>query len=216
MLSAEYSIIQIYTIALEEMMKDSAVSLPFSMRRYVKDIDGLQAVFVLTFPDGNLYSSWTSPHSSIDTESTAGYLGDLIRANRKVIKQLDIPENVQITIESQPFVLLVKEINKYFDIVTIFNRSVSLGIMRMELKNLIEQIEPHLKTVTPSALNEGVKLINFLKRYSIDTHVALDRLSLVTGIDVSKFHNPMGLTEEEIEKVREGVKYILGLQKLPF
>lgn len=60
----------------------------------------------------------------------------------------------------------------------------------------------------------GSKLLAYLDRYAPDTHAALLRVSLQTGLPVTLLRQPDNLSADEFSQVSESVRNILGVEQL--
>ena len=71
--------------------------------------------------------------------------------------------------------------------------------------------EPSRVVAEPSM---GSKLLAYLERYAPDTHAALLRVSLQTGLPVTLLRQPDNLSADEFSQVAESVRKILGVEQL--
>lgn len=62
--------------------------------------------------------------------------------------------------------------------------------------------------------HKGKRLITYLGEHTGDTHAALLRVSLQTGLPLTRLREPEKLSEEEYAKVEESVRLILGVEQL--
>jgi hypothetical protein len=62
--------------------------------------------------------------------------------------------------------------------------------------------------------NRGASVVEFLRKHAPDPHAALLRVALQTGIAVEDLQKPEGLTAEQIDRVEDSVRTILGLETL--
>ena len=60
----------------------------------------------------------------------------------------------------------------------------------------------------------GSRLLAYLERYAPDTHAALLRVSLQTGLPVTLLRQPDNLSADEFTQVAESVRNILGVEQL--
>jgi hypothetical protein len=65
-----------------------------------------------------------------------------------------------------------------------------------------------------AAPDKGARLIKYLGEHTSDTHAALLRVSLQTGLPLTRLRDPGKLSEEEYAKVEESVRLILGVDQL--
>ena len=69
-------------------------------------------------------------------------------------------------------------------------------------------------STTVSVPSMGSKLLAYLDRYAPDTHAALLRVSLQTGLPVTLLRQPDNLSADEFSQVSESVRNILGVEQL--
>ncbi|MEM9490859.1 MAG: hypothetical protein AAGC55_17055, partial [Myxococcota bacterium] len=63
---------------------------------------------------------------------------------------------------------------------------------------------------------KGTRLIQYLDAHAPDTHAALLRVSLQTGLPLTLLRMPDSLSDDEFAQVEESVRRILGVDQLNF
>lgn len=69
---------------------------------------------------------------------------------------------------------------------------------------------------TEQDLPKGTRLIKYLDQHAPDTHAALLRVSLQTGLPLTLLRMPDSLSDDEFAQVEESVRRILGVDQLNF
>lgn len=181
----------------------------------VGEIPSIRAVFLTAMPDCLLYDSWVRDQEAWVVEDAASYFGDLVRANREGLKALGSwSSEMQVTIESSDTLILLKELSDDFVCGCIFERDAPLGMVRLHIKRLLDRLTEQLPKYEVGHRPRGVRLVEFLHRYAPDPHAVKLRLALRTGIDADQLDAPENLTEEQVQKIEEAAKRILGLEEL--
>lgn len=185
------------------------------LKALVEQIEPLRACIIVTMPDCLLCSSYQRDGEAWDPELVAAYFGDLMRSNRQNLEQLDKwTDQTQVTIESANRHIVVKQLNAQFVVGFAFEGGVPLGMVRLHISRMMGGIESILEGAKPKELSRGKKLINYLERYAPDTHAAMLRLSLQTGLPMALLQQPDEFSEAESAAVEESVQRILGLERL--
>ena len=76
-----------------------------------------------------------------------------------------------------------------------------------------EEPEP---AVAEEDMPKGTRLIKYLDAHAPDTHAALLRVSLQTGLPLTLLRMPDSLSDDEFAQVEESVRRILGVEQLNF
>lgn len=180
-----------------------------------KDIPTLQAVVVTAMPDCLLYGSWTKTGEMEEREEVASYFGDLVRSNRRALKTLGSwTSEMQVTIEAIDSLIVLRELNESFICGCIFERSVPLGMVRLQVKRLLGQISAKLPKVDAMEQPRAVRVIEFLYRYAPDPHAVLARVALRTKISLDELSRPESLGPAQAQQVEDVAAKLLGLDKL--
>lgn len=183
----------------------------------VEQIEPLQAVLVTTVPDCLLCASWLRDGEKWDPDAGAAYFGDLVRANRAGLELLAAwSTTMQITVESGDRLLVLRQVNAGLVIAFVFEREAPLGLVRLHISRALGEIERTLTMGAPKAVSRGQRLLDYLKRYAPDTHTALLRVSLQTGLPLGLLTDPDSLSDAEFGQVTTSVRQILGLDHLTF
>ncbi len=185
-----------------------------TLAQAVEDVAPLRAVFITAMPDCLLFDAWQREEIS-DVEEIAAYFGDLVRSNRQGLKALGSwSSDMQVTIESAESLVVLKEMNEHFVCGAIFDRATPLGMIRLQMKRLLGRIEAMLPDLSATELPRGVRLVAFVSRYAPDPHAVLLRVSVRTGLTLEQLSAAESLTDEEVRKLEEATKRILGLDSL--
>jgi predicted regulator of Ras-like GTPase activity (Roadblock/LC7/MglB family) len=178
-------------------------------------IEPLRGLFVVTMPDCLPYASWRRGEDRFVPESFAAYVGGLWRANRHGLSLVGaVGRRAQLTVESDGMLLLLREATPGFLAALVFDSGAALGMARIQADRLVSALEPVLVSDSPPTGSRGQRLLEVLDRYAPDTHAALLRVSLQTGLPLSLLRAPDRLSSEEFEAVASSVRRILGLERL--
>ncbi|GAB5549764.1 MAG: hypothetical protein RLP09_46855 [Sandaracinaceae bacterium] len=186
-----------------------------TLERAVEDVGPLRAVFITAMPDCLLYDAWERAEDGFEVEEIAAYFGDLVRSNRQGLKALGSwSSDMQVTIESAESLVVIREINEHFVCGCVFERTAPLGMVRLQMKRMIERIEEMLPQVEAQERPRGVRLVEFVSRYAPDPHAALMRISVRTGLTMEQLEAAEGLDADAVERLESATKRILGLTQL--
>lgn len=186
-----------------------------SLSELISGTNGIRGLFLTAMPDCLLYDSWIHKENSWLAEEVAVYFGDLIRSNREGLKALNAySADMLVTIESADIIVVLKEIRGDFVVGFVFDQATPLGMIRLQVNKLIARILPTLPIFEVENRAHGVKIMDYLERYSPDPHAVFNRLVLQTGFSLEKLKKPDTLNEEELEKLETAAKSILGVKEL--
>lgn len=181
----------------------------------VRDLTAIRAVFVTTMPDCLLFESWSKEGSDLNAEEVATYFGDLVRANREGLKALKSwSAEMQVTIESSDKLILLKEVNADFVCSVVFEQGSPLGLVRLQMKRLMERVAAVLPVFEVESRPRAVRILEFLNRYAPDPHTVMLRLSLRSAIPLERLEQPQLLDADAVASLEEAAKKILGLKTL--
>ena len=181
----------------------------------IAGVPSLNAMFITVMPDCLLYDSWVRSGLDWDPEQVASFFGDLIRANREGLKALrSWSREMQVTIESADLLLVLAEIREDFVVAFAFERSAPLGMVRLHVRRVMQQLQEFLPKIEIKERPRAVRIIEFLQRYAPDPHAVLFRVSLRMGLDVDELKDPTALTPDEVELLETSVKELLNLERL--
>ncbi|MCA9552909.1 MAG: hypothetical protein KC933_22935 [Myxococcales bacterium] len=181
----------------------------------IAGVPSLNAMFITVMPDCLLYDSWVRSGLDWDPEQVASFFGDLIRANREGLKALrSWSSEMQVTIESADLLLVLAEIREDFVVAFAFERSAPLGMVRLHVRRVMQQLQELLPKIEIKERPRAVRIIEFLQRYAPDPHAVLFRVSLRMGLDVDELKDPTALTPDEVELLETSVKELLNLERL--
>jgi predicted regulator of Ras-like GTPase activity (Roadblock/LC7/MglB family) len=186
-----------------------------SLSELISGVKGIEGLFLTAMPDCLLYDSWVSEDKNWAAEDVAIYFGDLIRSNREGLKALyAYSADMQVTIESSDVIVVLKEVRGDFVVGFVFDKSTPLGMIRLQVSKTVARILPTLPVIEVEKRSQGAKIMDYLERYSPDSHAVINRLVLQTGFSADKLKNPNDFNESEIEKLENAAKSILGVKEL--
>lgn len=180
----------------------------------VSDVPSLRGIFITAMPDCLLYDAWVAPNESWHAEEVASYFGDLVRANREGLKSLQAwSSEMQVTIESAGVLLVLRE-QRDFVIALAFEREAPLGMIRINVRRVLDRLEAVLPKLEPEERPRGVRVTEFLEKYAPDPHAVMQRVALRTGLSLDALRHPESLDDQKVAVLESSVKDILGLDNL--
>ena len=186
-----------------------------TLEQALRAIPSLRGMFVTAMPDCLLFHAWMRRDEAWAGEDVAAYFGDLIRANGQGLRALSAwSSEMQVTIEASDMLLVLRELPSDFVVGFAFERSVPLGVARLNVKQVLLLLDDFLPRVRPEERARGVRIAEFLLRYAPDAHTALQRAALRSGIAIELLHEPEQLTPAQTEQFERSVCDILGLEAL--
>lgn len=203
----------------------------------VRDIEPLRACLIVEARSGALHEAFRREGVPADPEAVARAVAGLARAQTDVVELSEAPQLT--TLEWPDVTVVVRSVSAAALVVFFFEPSVSLGMLRMHVTNVVDAVAPLLPTVgaptarampavprapsEASSSSEGSiasrragKLLAYLDAEAPDTHAALLRVSLQTGLPLSVLETPERLSDDEFAQVTASVRRILGVEQLPF
>lgn len=185
------------------------------LQSVARGVKSLHALTVIAMPDCLLYSAWQREEKDLELERVAGYLGDLTRANRQALSALGSwSANMQVTIETVDALILLREIDANFVCASIFERDTPLGMVRLQLSQVVESLRDALPKIGGDEIPRGVRILRFLERYAPDAHMITQRLAVRLGFDSTKLARPEKLTAEECDELEAEARNLLGIDRL--
>ena len=189
------------------------------MDRYIEqavaEIPQLIGIFVTAMPDSLLFSSWVREGTEWSAEDVAAYFGDLVRANREGLKALGSwSSEMQVTIESAESLVVLRELSADFVCGCVFERTAPLGMVRLNVKRLLERIVHVLPKIQPEDRPRATRIMEFLDRYAPDAHAVALRVSLRSGISLEELKTPAALTADQVQRLEDTACKILGVKQL--
>jgi len=185
------------------------------IERAASSLPSLRGFLIVTMPDCLLYASWSRPGTDFSAEDASGYFGDLIRANRQGLRAVGAwTSDMQVTIEGANVLVVLRELDEHFVCCALFDREAPLGMIRLHLKVVIEQVRAALPKLELTQLSPGARVVQFIERYAPDPHAALLRISTRTHIPLEQLRTPDALTAQQVTAIEEAAKRILGLENI--
>jgi hypothetical protein len=121
---------------------------------------------------------------------------------------------MQVTIESSELLLILRELSSDFVVGFIFEHGTPLGMVRLHVKRVLLLLQEILPRIEPEERPRAVRIAEFLTRYAPDTHTALHRAALRSGIALDVLRTPEYLAPSQVELFERSVCDILGLESL--
>lgn len=185
------------------------------IERAASGFPALRGMMIVTMPDCLLYSSWRRRDVAFSAEDASSYFGDLVRANRRGLQSVGAwSTDMQVTIEGADVLVILREIDEHFVCCALFDREAPLGMIRLHLKMVLDEIRAALPKVELSQLSRGARIVQFVERYAPDPHAALLRIATRTRIPVERLRSAAQLDASEVLAVEEAAKRILGLENI--
>ena len=186
-----------------------------TLAQAVEGVPSLRGLFVTAMPDCLLFDAWMRPNEAWSGEDVASYFGDLVRANREGLKALRAwSAEMQVTIESTELLLILRELSSDFVVGFIFEHATPLGMVRLHVKRVLLLLQDILPSIQPEERPRAIRIAEFLTRYAPDTHTAMQRAALRSGIALELLRKPENLAPNQIELFERSVCDILGLESL--
>lgn len=173
----------------------------------------LNGLVITQLPDCLAWKAWQK--IDFDHEDVAAYFGDMIRAQRSACQTISpITQNIRLTIESDQFTILAIELTPAFAIIFIFDPRIALGMARLSIKRFCQVILENLPKDDVVERSRGERLVEFVKRYAPDPHTIMMRVSLQAKIPAAALEKPATLSNEQVDKLEQAVKSILGISNI--
>ena len=186
-----------------------------TLEQSLRAIAALRGLFITAMPDCLLFHAWMRRDEAWAGEDVAAYFGDLIRANGQGLRALSAwSSEMQVTIEASDMLLVLRELPNDFVVGFVFERTVPLGVARLNVKQILSLLVDFLPQVSPEQRSRGVRIAEFLLRYAPDAHTALQRAALRSGLALELLNEPDQLNPDQTEVFERSVCDILGLEAL--
>ncbi|MGH1348314.1 MAG: hypothetical protein ACRBN8_42560 [Nannocystales bacterium] len=226
----------------------------------VRTIEPLRACFIIEASSGALHREFRRGALTVEPDVVARAVAGLARAQTELVGSSE-PATLT-TLEWPGVTLIVRSVSASALVVFFFDAEMSLGLARMHITNVLDQLDSHLPVAhattvrempavpaslaystpepepaierpqpaaapapapEPTATDElpapggsrAGKLLGYLDDNAPDTHAALLRVSLQTGLPLSLLKTPERLSGEEFDQVTASVRRILGVEQLP-
>lgn len=222
----------------------------------VRTIEPLRACFIIEASSGALHREFRRGALSVEPELVARAVAGLARAQTDIVG-LAQPATLT-TLEWPGVTVIVRSVSAAALVVFFFDPEMSLGLARMHVTNVVDQLDAHLPSThsatvlsipavppptvpppkpeippppaprstrgtsevpvaagSPTGGSKAGKLLEYLDGNAPDTHAALLRVSLQTGLPLSLLKTPERLSGEEFDQVTASVRRILGVEQLP-
>ncbi len=180
-----------------------------------EEFPGLQAVLVTAMPDALLFDHWRRDDVELSADSAAAYFGDMIRANHAGLKSLDaLSQRMQVTIEADELLVVIREMRDNFVVTSIFEVGSPLGMVRLFVDRILAEVDRTVPRFEAQERPKGVRLVDFLRKYSPDPHAVLKRASLRSGIPLSTLRAPAALSAAQVDTLEAVARDLLGLEHI--
>lgn len=179
------------------------------------DVPALRALFVATLPEGRLFEAWMRPKEPWNATEAATHIGDIHRACCHALEGLGVRQrDAQLTIESGALRIVIREVRDEYVVAFTFDRTAAASVVAAQVKRMLQRLDDMLPAGLRQEQPRGARLVDFVLRYAPDAHAVLQRVSLKTGIAVTRLQAREAMTPEELERLEAAVKDVLGLESL--
>jgi len=222
----------------------------------VRTIEPLRACFIIEASSGALHREFRRGALTVEPDVVARAVAGLARAQTDIVGSSE-PATLT-TLEWPGVTVIVRSVSASALVVFFFDAEMSLGLARMHITNVVDQLDAHLPVAHPATVrampavpptadpvathdvpepvasplpvasaaratdelpavggSRAGKLLEYLDGNAPDTHAALLRVSLQTGLPLSLLKTPERLSGEEFDQVTASVRRILGVEQLP-
>ena len=184
------------------------------LRATVSTIPRLRACAVLSASNGALRASYQRSTEIWDAGRLAEHIADVVQATARTLGQIDAGGEAEVlTIEARKRRISLVALDDEHVAAFVFDRDARLGMVRHRVLEAKPELNALLKEQEPAPA-KGAMVLQFLERNAPDTHAALLRVSLQTGLPMALLRAPESLSEAELESVSTSVRQILGVQSL--
>lgn len=197
----------------------------------VHDIEPLRACLLVEASSGALGDAFVRGAARLvmEPDALARAVAGLARAQTDLVTGSE-PARA-CTLEWPEATVVVRAVGVDTLLVLYFAPDVALGLLRMHVGEVVSRVEAGLAdgpgpqgdpASEPPAVSElsarsrGRELLAYLDEHAPDTHAALLRVSLQTGLPLSVLETPERLSDDEFAQVAASVRRILGVEHLPF
>ncbi len=204
--------------------------LNLELEALVSPLQSVQACLVIDTRVGELHLAYVRGTMSLEPEEAARRLA---AANRSQADAFSGQDALRCTIERASEIVVLEPASPLGLVALFFEGGTPLGLVRMHVARVVSELgdllprrdvvvppsgapEPALtsRSAEGTASRSGRKLLDYLGAHAPDTHAALLRVSLQTGLPLSRLESPDELTSQEFEQVAQSVQRILGLETL--
>ncbi|MEQ8567193.1 MAG: hypothetical protein RMA76_19925 [Deltaproteobacteria bacterium] len=179
----------------------------------VSTIPRLRACAVVSTRGGALRATYLSPTESWDAIDFAQVVGRLFDDASGALGLIGAGGAEQLLLEARGRRVALQALDANHVAAFVFDREAKLGMIRHRLDDLRAALTENLGDHNGTA-QRGATILEYLERNAADTHAALLRVSLQTGLPMSLLRTPDSLSEAELESVAASVRQILGVQTL--
>ncbi|MEN9207605.1 MAG: hypothetical protein Q6L50_01520 [Gloeomargarita sp. GMQP_bins_120] len=194
-----------------------ARSLESVLQQHVAGLPGLLAVLIgRTTDDRTLAEINYDPEAVADIHSLGAYASDLVRTNARFCQLFDPQTTADYILAGSGRIrLLVRAFPRSPYFVLMMTRATTeLKLVTERLKAILIDAQPLLPDPTDQVKSRAQLLLDYARRYAPDPNFVLLRLSLKTGLHPDKLAKGH-LTANEVRLLSQGVKELLGVERLP-
>ncbi|MEQ9502355.1 MAG: hypothetical protein RIT81_36125 [Deltaproteobacteria bacterium] len=181
------------------------------LRAAVSTIPRLRACAVVSTRGGALRATYLSPTESWDAIDFAQVVGRLFDDASGALGLIGGGGAEQLLLEARGRRVALQALDANHVAAFVFDREAKLGMIRHRLDDLRAGLA---QSLGDGNAQRGATILEYLERNAADTHAALLRVSLQTGLPMSLLRTPDSLSEAELESVAASVRQILGVQTL--
>ncbi len=192
------------------------------LRAAVATIPRLRACAVVRTAGGGLRAAYQSPTEQWSAGDFAQLVGRMFGDASGALGLLGGGSADQLLVEARGRRVALQALDTEHVAAFVFDRDAKLGMIRHRVSGVRSALEASLAEPAPRVSNaprasnapRGADLLEYLERNAADTHAALLRVSLQTGLPMTLLRTPERLSAPELESVSASVRQILGVQTL--
>lgn len=183
------------------------------LRATVATIPRLRACAVVRTHGGALRATYQSPTEQWDANDFAQLIGRLFGDASGALGLVGGGGTDQLLVEARGRRVALQALDANHVAAFVFDRDAKLGMIRHRVHGVRSTLEASLSEADANA-PRGADLLAYLEKNAADTHAALLRVSLQTGLPMTLLKTPERLSVAELESVSASVRQILGVQTL--
>ena len=184
---------------------------------YSQGLDGIHVVLVGNSSEGTvLAANNCSGKDDLDIDAVAAYASDLINANERFCHIFDPGTAVDFVLGgSKDNKLLMRAVpNTPYFVVFVVDSKTAMKQVLPRLNKVLKESKATLPAIVSEEKNKAQALVEYAKRYAPDPTFVLMRLALKTGIAPNRLERAE-LEDSELQPLYDGIKDILGIDRLP-
>lgn len=187
------------------------------LEEHSRGLDGIHVALVGNSAEGTVLAAKNClENKDLDIDAVAAYASDLINANERFCHIFDPGTAVDFVLGgSKDNKLLMRAIpdTPYF-VVFVVDAKTTMKDILPRLNKVLKESEATLPAAVTEEKNKAQALVEYAKRYAPDPTFVLMRLALKTGIAPNRLERAE-LEDSELQPLYDGIKDILGIERLP-